>query len=125
MTASEISIELARLATEAALERGAIDPVAIDVSERVFLTDIFLVLSADSDRGVRAVADAVDEAMLKAGHKRLRREGHDQARWILQDYDHLVIHVFLQEDRDFYDLERLWADGPRVDLQLPEAATQD
>ncbi|MBV7363782.1 ribosome silencing factor [Actinomycetaceae bacterium TAE3-ERU4] len=119
MAASEIAKELAGAVALAADEKGALDPVALDVSERVYLTDIFLVLSADSDRGVRAIADAVDDTMLEHGIKRLRREGVEQAHWVLLDYDHLVVHIFIQEEREFYNLERLWGDCPRVELNLP------
>ncbi|AOZ72726.1 ribosome silencing factor [Boudabousia tangfeifanii] len=119
MAVSELALDLVRKAALKAYQRGALEPVALDVSERVFLTDVFLVLSADSQRGVKAAADAVDEAMVAEGIRPLRREGADAANWVLMDYDHFVVHIFLDEQREFYGLERLWGDCPSVDLQLP------
>ena len=100
----------------AAAERKAEQIIAIDVSERLALTDVFLIVSGANDRQVRSIVDAVDEAMFKAGAKRKMREGFDEARWVLIDYGDIVVHVQQTEDREFYSLERLWRDCPLIDL---------
>lgn len=116
MTATPEAVDLARAAARAAADRKAEEIIGIDVSERLALTDVFVVISAANDRQVRAVVDAVDEAMLRAGAKRRLREGLEEAHWVLVDYGDVVIHVQQTEDREFYALERLWGDCPRVDL---------
>lgn len=116
MTATPEAVDLARAAARAAADRKAEEIIGIDVSERLALTDVFVVISAANDRQVRAVVDAVDEAMLRAGAKRRLREGLEEAHWVLVDYSDVVIHVQQTEDREFYALERLWGDCPRVDL---------
>ncbi len=116
MSATPDAIELARTAARAAAERKAEQIIAIDVSERLALTDVFLIVSGANDRQVRSIVDAVDEAMFKVGAKRKMREGFDEARWVLIDYGDIVVHVQQTEDREFYSLERLWRDCPLIDL---------
>ena len=122
MSATPDAIELARTAARAAAERKAEQIIAIDVSERLALTDVFLIVSGANDRQVRSIVDAVDEAMFKAGAKRKMREGFDEARWVLIDYGDIVVHVQQTEDREFYSLERLWKDCPTI--ELPADLTQ-
>ena len=110
MPATDHAVALTRTAARAAAEKKAGDIVAIDVSERLVLTDVFLILSGDNDRQVRAIVDAIDEAMLKAGAKRRLREGLEEAHWVL------IIHVQQGEDREYYELERLWKDCPPIEL---------
>ena len=123
MSATPDAIELARTAARAAAERKAEQIIAIDVSERLALTDVFLIVSGANDRQVRSIVDAVDEAMFKAGAKRKMREGFDEARWVLIDYGDIVVHVQQTEDREFYSLERLWRDCPLIDLPTDADAT--
>ncbi len=118
MAASEETLEWARIAAQAAAELKATTIAAIDVSERLVLTEMFLVVSGSSDRQVRSLVDAMDEALLKAGVRRKRREGFDEAHWVLVDYGDLVVHVQQDEDREFYALERLWADCPSIGLSV-------
>ena len=118
MAASEESLEWARTAARAAAELKPTTIAAIDVSERLVLTEVFLVVSGSSDRQVRSLVDAVDEALLKAGVRRKRREGFDEGHWVLVDYGDLVVHVQQDEDREFYALERLWADCPSIGLSV-------
>lgn len=118
MAASEESLEWARIAARAAAELKATTVAAIDVSERLVLTEVFLVVSGSTDRQVRSIVDAVDEALLKAGVRRKRREGFDEGHWVLVDYGDLVVHVQQDEDREFYALERLWADCPSIALSV-------
>ena len=118
MAASEESLEWARIAARAAAELKATTVAAIDVSERLVLTEVFLVVSGSTDRQVRSLVDAVDEALLKAGVRRKRREGFNEGHWVLVDYGDLVVHVQQDEDREFYALERLWADCPSIGLSV-------
>jgi ribosome-associated protein len=97
-------------AAEAAWAKNADDLVAIDVSARLPLTDAFLLASGSSERNVLAIADAVDERMSAGGVPLKRREGRGQGRWELLDFGDVVVHVFHQEDRAYYGLERLWRD---------------
>lgn len=121
MSASESSIAIARTAAHAATDKIAQDIVAMDVSERLAITDVFLVASAPSERQVNAIVDGIEEELSKQGLKPVRREGRSEGRWVLLDYAEVVIHVQHQEDRVFYALERLWGDCPKVDLQLDDA----
>ena len=122
MTASANARELLQLAAIAADSKAGEDLVALDVSGPLPLTDIFLLVSGDSERNVIAIADAVEDALADAGHKTLRREGKEQGHWVLLDFGDLVVHVFHQEDRQYYSLERLWRDCPVVPFELPRAA---
>lgn len=123
MTASERALELTRAAAQAAADKLAHDVIAFDVSEQLFITDVFLLASANNDRQVRAVVDAVQEKLLEHGAKVVRREGEREGRWVLLDYADVVVHVQHDEDRAFYALERLWGDCPTVPLpEIGEAA---
>ncbi|ERH14696.1 iojap-like protein [Actinomyces graevenitzii F0530] len=116
MSATPYAIELAHAAAHAASQKKASDIIAIDVSQRLALTDVFLVISAGNERQVMAVVDAVEEALHKAGAKRRMREGYSQAHWVLLDYNDIVVHVQREEDREFYAMERLWKDCPQIEL---------
>ena len=123
MVATEHARTLARLAATAAQDKLATDLLAFDVSDRLALTDIFLLASAPNDRQVWAIVDAVEERMHREGYPISRREGDREARWVLLDFGDLVVHVQHQEERVFYQLERLWKDCPLVPLELgPDAA---
>lgn len=121
MSATEQAIELARAAARAAADKKGTDILALDVSENLALTDIFLIISAGNERQVGAVVDAVDEAARGAGAKAVRREGERENRWVLLDYADIIVHVQQPDVRQTYSLERLWKDCREVDLQLPEA----
>lgn len=116
MTASDHAIDLATRAARAAAEKLATDIVAIDVSDHLVITDTFLVASAANDRQVRSVVDGVEEELLKAGVKPIRREGEREGRWVLLDFGEVVVHVQHQEERSYYSLERLWKDCPVLEL---------
>lgn len=116
MSATPYAIELAHAAAHAAVQKKASDIIAIDVSQRLALTDVFLVISAGNERQVMAVVDAVEEALHKAGAKRRMREGYSEAHWVLLDYNDIVVHVQRDEDREFYAMERLWKDCPQIEL---------
>lgn len=84
------------------------------------ITDIFVIASGSTNRQVKALIDAVEESLRSIDRKPLRREGEDDAQWVLLDYGDIVIHVFDTPTRAYYDLERLWGDAPRIDAGLPE-----
>ncbi len=116
MTADPRAVALTIAAAHAAAEKLAEDIVAIDVSNHLVLTDVFLLCSAANDRAVRAVVDGIEEALLKQGVKPLRREGEAEGRWVLLDYNDIVVHVQQAEERFHYALERLWRDCPIIEL---------
>jgi ribosome-associated protein len=107
--------EWARTAARAASAKGGDETVIIEVGAVLAITDAFVISSGRNTRQVRTIAEEV-EAKLKAegGISPLRVEGLGDSQWVLLDYGDLVIHVFLDETRAFYDLERLWSDAPRV-----------
>ncbi len=110
-------VRLVQDAAEAASSKKAEDVVILDVSEQLVITDHFLICSGNTDRQVRTIADEV-ERKLRESHsvKPYRREGETEARWVLLDYVDFVVHVFQTSDREYYDLERLWSDAPRISL---------
>jgi len=116
MTASAETVTLARLAAQAAGEKLAENPVALDVSEPFGLAEIFLLVSGDNERQIVAIAEQVEESMRLAGHKARVLEGKQTARWVLMDFGDLVVHVMHEQEREFYSLERLWKDCPVVSI---------
>ncbi|MGP3929510.1 ribosome silencing factor [Nonomuraea sp. KM88] len=123
MTASDRSVQLVRIAAEAAADKLADDILAYDVSEQLVITDAFLLCSATNDRQVRAIVDEIEERLrTEADAKAVRREGEREGRWVLLDYIDIVVHVQHEEDRTFYALERLWKDCPAI--TLPESVMQ-
>jgi len=104
------------IALRAADDKGAEAPVAIEVGELFPLADAFLVLTGLVERNVQAIADGIEDALNEAGVRTIRREGREAGRWVLLDFGDLIVHVFHQEERDFYQLERLWKDCPVIDV---------
>lgn len=119
MTATPRARELAAVAARAAADKIAESVVALDVSGQMPLTDVFLIVSADNERQVGSIVDAVEEALRAEGVKPLRREGAREARWVLLDFGDVVVHVQHEEERAYYELERLWKDCPVIDLGVP------
>lgn len=115
-------MELVQAAALASADKLASDLVALDVSDRLVITDVFLLASAPNDRQVRAVVDAVEERLAALSAKPIRREGEKEGRWVLLDFGELVVHVQHEQERQYYALERLWRDCPVV--ELPEEARQ-
>ena len=109
--------EKAHLSTEVALDKKAMQVVLLDVRKTSSFTDYFLICSGSSDRQVQTIADAIDESLGKRGVRALGVEGYQEARWILMDYDDLVIHIFQEETRQYYDLERLWGSAAQLPIQ--------
>jgi len=116
MTASARAVELAGVAAVAAAKLKAQEIIALDVSEQLVLTDVFVLAAGESERQVGAIVDAVEEAMIAVGAKPIRREGRSAGRWVLLDFGEVVVHVQHTEDRVYYALERLWRDCPTVPL---------
>jgi ribosome-associated protein len=114
---------LAVAAMEAALDKRALDPVLIDVSAMGSYTDFIGLVSGRSDRQVDAIAEAIGLAMKAHGRLPLGREGSGSGRWTLLDFGAFVIHVFYHPVREFYDLESLWIEAPRVKLDVPPEST--
>ena len=111
---SEI-LDWARVAAGAADDKKATEPLIIDVGDVFAVSDYFVVASAPNNRQVAAIVDAIEEEIKAAGGPSpVRVEGLEDRQWILMDYASFVVHIFHQEQRDFYQLERLWGDRPRV-----------
>jgi ribosome-associated protein len=111
------SIEIARIASEAALDRKAEDVIILDVRNISSFADCFIIMSGRSTRHVQGLADAVDSAMTTKRMRESSIEGLQEGRWVLLDYGDIVVHIFYKEDRVFYDLEGLWHDAPRVEVK--------
>jgi len=117
--ADECSAEDAvRVAATAADGKHAQDILALHVRELTTLADYFLITSARSAAQVQAIYEAIDQAMTTVGREPIQVEGKGDFQWVLMDYADIVVHVFLGEAREFYNLERLWSDAPKLDLGL-------
>jgi ribosome-associated protein len=114
------SKDLAMVAVTAALDKKALEPLLLDVSGQSTYTDYILLLSGRSDRHAQAVADAVRETLKRTqGKLPFGVEGERDGQWALLDFGDLVVHVFYHPVREFYDLEGLWIDAPRVPIDVP------
>jgi ribosome-associated protein len=107
---------------EAALGKKAERVVALDVSALTSIADVFVIATGTSDRHARAIADAIVEEAPRHGRRVLGVEGYEDARWLLIDLDDVIVHVFLPEVREAYDLERLWSDAPALVVDEAGAA---
>lgn len=105
------SKEMAKIAASALDEKKGVDLRIIDISEVSIMTDYFIVVSGNSDRQVQALADAVQDELGKVDVFARNVEGYHGANWILLDFNDVVVHIFDQENRAFYDIERIWRDG--------------
>jgi ribosome-associated protein len=116
VSASQRALELAQAAAQAAADKKAENIVIIDVADQLVITDAFVLASAPNERQVLAIVDAIEEALLGLPEKAkpVRREGERTGRWVLLDYVDMVAHVQHTEEREFYALDRLWKDCPRV-----------
>jgi ribosome-associated protein len=98
----------------AAIEKKAENLRILDLTELSGFTDYFVICSGMSDRQVQAIADSVESTLLSQGHEAISVEGYTDGRWVLMDFGDVVVHIFLDALREYYDLENLWADAPRV-----------
>ena len=124
VTATDRAREIALAAAQAAADKLATDVVLLDVSDRLVITDVFLIASAPNERQVESIVDAVEERLRRDGVKPVRREGERDGRWVLLDFVDVVVHVQHTEERGFYGLDRLWKDCPRVRFPEAEAEVQ-
>ncbi len=109
--------EVAALAAKAMDDKKGVDITLLEITDVTTLANHFLICTGTSNTHVKSLCDAVEEALDNAGEPVLRREGHRSGTWVLLDYGCLVVHVFTEETRQFYDLERLWSDAKRVSLE--------
>ncbi len=114
MTATDEARDLALLAAQAAADKSATDIVIIDVSDRLAITDCFVLATGSNDRQVGAIVDEVEVRLRAAGAKPLRKEGERDGHWVLLDFLEIVVHVQHAEERLFYALDRLWKDCPQI-----------
>jgi ribosome-associated protein len=122
LTATPKAIQVANIAAAAAADKLAENIIALDVTEPMPLTDVFLLASGRNERQVASIADEIEFKLHEAGIKYLRREGKETGRWILLDFGDVICHVMHEEDRMYYSLERLWKDCPVVKLDAVSAA---
>ncbi len=115
MTDTSSLLDLVKAAAAGADDKKATDTIIIDVGEVFAVSDFFVITSGASTRQVHAIIDGVEESVKQiGGPSPTRIEGSDEHQWVLMDYGAFVVHVFHQPQRDFYQLERLWGDRPRV-----------
>ena len=110
------SNDMAKLAVAALEDHKAEDISVIDIREVSPIADYFIIASGNNQNQLLAMRDAADEALYKAGIKVQQVEGNQNSTWILMDYNDIIIHIFSKEDRLFYDLERIWRDGKKIDI---------
>ena len=108
--------QVAAIAAKALYNRKGVDISLLEITDVTTLADYFLICTGTSSTHVKSLCDAVEEAMDLAGEPALRREGHRSGSWVLLDYGCVIVHVFQDEARKFYDLERLWSDAEVVDI---------
>ena len=104
----DLAVAAARAAADKQGERVAV----LDVRNLIVITDYFVIASGESERQVRTIVDEIERALREQGIKPVRREGEQENRWVLLDFVDVVVHVFAPEEREYYDLERLWRDAP-------------
>ena len=119
------SLEKAHLCLEIIKERKALNPVMFEVEKLTSITDFFLIASGNSSRQVQAIARHLNRRMREEGFRAYGIEGEQEGHWILMDYSDIVIHIFYQPVREFYDLEGLWMEAPRVEQDEIGVATTD
>ena len=113
------SLEKAKCAAQAAIDKKGLEPVLLDLREQKSYTDYLLVVSGPGPRAAKAIAESVFETMAENGYRTVGSEGVREGRWALLDYGDVVVHVFDHPLREFYDLEGMWFDAPRVELHVP------
>ena len=120
MTISKRTHEITLIAAHAAIDKIAVDVVALDLSDQLVLSEVFLIVTGQNEAQVDSIADEVERKLAAAGDKPIRRE--HGAEWILLDYSDLVVHVQSAELRKYYMLDRLWNDCPTIELEAVKEA---
>jgi ribosome-associated protein len=110
---AEESRQAAVAAARAAAAKQAEHITILDVHGLIVITDYFVICSGATERQVRTIVEEIEKALRDLGRKPVRREGESERRWVLLDYVDLVVHVFTEQEREYYGLERLWGDAPR------------
>jgi ribosome-associated protein len=123
MPASKSVTELTQVAARAAAEKFGTEMIAIDLSDQMVLSEVFLIVTGANIRQVDAIADEVEEKLRLIGEKPVRREGTDE--WVLLDYTDLVVHIQSSELRRYYMLDRLWNDCPTIELDAVKETVAD
>jgi len=116
ITEEGVTTSMALLCANAALDKKAKNLVVIAVKEVSSFADYFIICSGTSDRHVQSIAASVQEQMKKSGFLPIGIEGESNAKWVLMDYGDVIVHVFYEPVREFYDIEKLWADAPRMEV---------
>ena len=118
MTTRQTDASLVLEAASAAAAKKAQDIVILDVSQVLVITDHFLICSGNNERQVRTIADEIEKRLLESRKRKpVRREGERESRWVVLDFVDFVVHVFHKEEREYYELERLWSDAPVVPFE--------
>ena len=120
MTATQLAIDIARHAARAAFDKAGRDIIALDVSEHIAYTDVFLLVTAANEPQADAINDEIQARLAAEGLRPARSEGEAEKRWILLDFRDVMVHIQQVDEREQYSLQRLWKDCPHIDLQLPE-----
>jgi ribosome-associated protein len=123
-TATPAAIEVARVAAVALDAKSGEDIAILDLSDLLVVTDIFVLVTGTSRRNVLTLADEAVAALRESDRRPIRKEGTDHGKWVLLDYGDVVIHLFDRETREYYDLERLWADAPRIEFEPTSSTTE-
>lgn len=97
-------------------DKKGFDIKGLDIRKLTTITDYFILVSGNSTTQVLSIADEIEEKMMKAGYELLGKEGKESSRWVLLDFGDIIVHIFHREDREFYDLEKLWADSEELTL---------
>jgi len=109
--------KLVQIIADAALEENAIDLVILDINEKTIIADYFVICSGRNLVQIRSIAENVERFLEELGVTVLRKEGHQEGKWIVLDYGSTILHIFRQEERDYYKLENLWADARKVAVE--------
>ena len=117
MTAPQISIDRAKVAAKAADEKLGKNIAVIDVAGVMAITDVFVIVSADNERQVAAIVQEVEDDLTEQGVEPKRRKGNRENRWVLLDYGNFVVHIQRDAEREFYGLDRLYADCPAIEVE--------
>lgn len=115
------SKKMARIAVQALEDKKAEDLTILDISGVSVIADYFIIASGNNRNQVQAMADNAEETLGRAGYEPKQIEGYQSANWILMDYKDIILHIFSEEDRSFYDLERIWRDGKQISKEELEA----
>lgn len=113
------SLEAAQLCAEAADDKKAFDILILDLRSLTYITDYFVICSASNTTQVGAISDGIGEALAKAGVHPSHVEGETETSWVLMDYGDIVVHIFDEQTRIYYSLEKLWGDAPRIPFARP------